>query len=144
MYCFSTQKCFPLSLPLGSPQYNSEPGKRPVKSCRAYLCPSRGESRYSAYAMCHAVFLELVKDPAALLIWSGLRPSTAHQFCLIYIPEPTLYFYVRNQWEKILIELLALQEKRKRVQKICNGYNAFCKYIFCMLVYERIFLVVSL
>lgn len=100
LHCFSTQKCFPLSVPLGSPQYTSELGMHPLKSCRVYLCPTRGESRYGAYAMCHPVFSELVKDPAVLLIWSGLRPSTAHQFYLIYIPEPTLHFYVRNQWEK--------------------------------------------
>lgn len=99
-------------------QYTSELGRLPVKSFRVYVCPTRGESRYGAYAMCHSVSLELVKDPAVLLIWSGLESSTEHQFYLIYIPKPTLYFYVRNQWEnKILIKLLTLQEKNKRVQK---------------------------
>lgn len=43
-------------------------GRHPAKSLRVYLCPTRGESRYGAYAMCHPVFLEHVKDPAVLLI----------------------------------------------------------------------------
>jgi len=105
---------------------------------------TRGESSYDAYAICHPVFLELVKDPAMLLIWSGLRPSTAHQFYLIYIPEPTLHFCVRNQWEKDPCQAPHIARKKQESPKKCNGYNTFCRYIFCMLANEITFLVVSL
>lgn len=125
-----------MSVPLGSPQYTSELGRLSVKSCTVYLCPTSGESRYGAYVMCHPVFLEPVKDPAVLLIWSSLRPSTAHQFCLIYIPECTLYFYVRNQWEKRSLSSFwhckkkTSPKKKKKVMYIMHSVNIFSACFF--------------
>lgn len=88
--------------------------------------------------MCHPVCLELVKDPAVLLIWSGLGPSTAHQFYLIYIPEPTLYFCVRNQWEKDPYQAPLITRKKQESPKnilmdIMHSVNIFSA---CLIVRE--------
>lgn len=118
--------------------------KASSEELQSLLVPYQGGIKIWCICNVSSSFLRTCKRSSCAV--NLVRPQAFHSTSILLDLHSRAYIIFLCQesvGKKILIELLALPEKSKSPKR-CNGCSAFCKYIFCMLVYERIFLVVSL